>query len=300
MLGTTVRTLRVRARRVGAGAAVSPWWIVGLVTLLGFWLTRHLYGSGMPQGDDVPYHVARDSFAFHDLFLHGHLDGWSPVFNGGSQQFLIYGPGLAMLCALAHVLTLGLVSQPTLLGIFASLGLVGTAPAMYVLGRAMRLSPVGAGVAGAMSLAVSVPFGVGASGTFGNGLVPHQVSVPFFLLVMAGVVHLTRAPSRRWTLVTAGSAAMIMVTHSLSLPILAPAVALLLALGFVRIPFALSRIGRLAAAGVAGLGISAWWWLPLLENPGPRPPLATWGTAPFATRLHDMITGQDWARRSAR
>ena len=268
--------------------------LVTLITVVGVRLTRRLYGTGLPQGDDAPYHLARNTFAYQQLFSHGHLDGWSPMFSGVEQLFLLYGPGLAMVSAVARVLTFGQLDNATLLSILAAVGYVATAPAMYLLARALRLSPVGAAVSGVMALGVSVIFGVGPAGTFESGLIPHQVCVPFFLIALAGVVHLVEGRSRRWLLITVGSVTFITVTHSPSVQVLTVTIVLLLLLGSIRSVLTGAGAWRLGLAAVMTVGLATWYWAPLAEESGPRPPLASWGTEPFATRLHDMFTGKDW------
>ena len=71
--------------------------------LVGFILVRRVLVGGLPEGDDAPYHVAKNAFAFTEIFARGHLDGWGPTFSMGSQQFLLYGPGASLVAAALRV-----------------------------------------------------------------------------------------------------------------------------------------------------------------------------------------------------
>ena len=77
--------------------------------LLGMWLTRHVWGGVAPEGDDLPYHLSRAQFGWSSIFRAGHLDGWMPRFGAGSQAFLLYGPGLAIVFCTNHSIA-GLLS----------------------------------------------------------------------------------------------------------------------------------------------------------------------------------------------
>lgn len=268
--------------------------VVGLV-VLGLWMSRHVYGHGLAAGGDATYHVARNTYGIDHLFLRFHLDGWSPDFSGGSQHFLLYGPGTALLGFAGRILTLGVAGDASILAAISGLALVATAPAMYLLGRILGLRQVGAAVAGGVSLAISVPFGGGVAGTFGNGLVPHQIALPLSLVSLAGIARVSEGPSRRWMAVTATTLAAVVVIHPVSMPIIAIAASLILALGSIRQRPALAAVRRLLWVGAAALAASCWWWYALIGHASDRPPLASWGNDTLGRSLVPLLQGRDWA-----
>ena len=76
------------ARLGGRARALTPeprpcWPNVGpaIGVLVGFILVRRVLVGGLPEGDDAPYHVAKNAFAFTEIFARGHLDGWGPTFS---------------------------------------------------------------------------------------------------------------------------------------------------------------------------------------------------------------------------
>lgn len=269
---------------------------------------RRVLAGGLPEGDDVPYHVAKNAFAFGEIFGRGHLDGWAPTFSMGSEQFLLYGPGSALAASALRVVTLGVVDHRTLVGWVASLGFVGTAPAAYFLARGLRLGRVGASVVGVVSLCVSVPFGTGLAGTFDLGLVPHQLAVPLVLVTLGALVRVVEFPDRRWVTLGALSAMALTVTHLTSALITGAAFAVLMlgrfaALGRRRTgnPGELVGVGwrdtayRLVLTGALAAGFGAWWLVPLAENSGPRPSTATWNTPPFGQEVLRLLRTRLWS-----
>lgn len=271
---------------------------VAIPLALGLYLVRHVvFGGGLPPGDDMPYHAAKNDFATRWFFADGHLDGWSPLFSLGSQQFLLYGPGMAVVSALLRLLTLNHVSQQTALGLVASLGFMATAPAMAYLARVCGLSRAASAIAAVVALTVSVPYGVGIAGTFDLGLAPHQVATPLVLLFFAFGIQLTERPCRRFAVLTGAAAAAVAVTHLTSLLVALVAFALLYLPVIGRFRPTVDRARGVALAGVAFVGLAAWWAIPLAAHSGPRPPTATWETPPFWTRVGEIVGGYSGTNR---
>lgn len=280
----------------------------GIGIVVGLILVRGVLGGGLPEGDDVPYHVAKNAFAFSQIFGRGHLDGWAPTFSMGSEQFLLYGPGSALVASALRLVTLGTVDHRTLVAWVAALGYVATAPAAFFLARGVRIGRVGASVVGVASLCVSVPFGTGLAGTFDLGLIPHQLAVPLVLVTLGALVRIVESPDRRWVTLAAVSAMGVTVTHLTSALVALAAFAALL-LGRWVAPVA-DRAGvappssgifvayRLVLAGALAAGLGAWWLLPLMENSGPRPSTATWRTAPLGQEVLNLLRTRLWASQA--
>ena len=286
----------------------SPGWLrligPGIGVVVGLILVRGVLGGGLPEGDDAPYHVAKNLFAFSEIFGRGHLDGWAPTFSMGSEQFLLYGPGSALVASALRLFTFGTVDHPTLVAWVGALGYVATAPAAYFFARGLRLGRVGASVVGVASLCVSVPFGTGLAGTFDLGLIPHQLAVPLVLVTLGALVRVVESPDRRWVTLAAVAAMGVTVTHLTSALVALAAFAVMMLCRWaapvrdrVRTPpsHGLFAAYRLALAGVLAAGFGAWWLLPLAENSGPRPSTATWRTPPFGEEVQRLLRTRLWA-----
>ena len=273
--------------------------------LVGFVLVRRVLVGGLPEGDDAPYHVAKNAFAFTQIFARGHLDGWGPTFSMGSQQFLLYGPGASLVAAALRLVSFGLVDQRTLVGWVGALAFVATAPAAYFMARGLRLGRTGASVVGLAALCVSVPYGTGLAGTFDLGLVPHQLAVPMVLVTLGALIRVVDQPDRRWVTLAAAAATGVTVTHLTSALVTLAAFGILVAARSLTPsdpsdvaaggPHAGLRAAyRLGLAGLLAAGFGAWWLLPLSQNPGPRPATATWDTPELGQEVLSLVRTDLW------
>lgn len=267
-------------------------WVMPALT--GLYVVRTvMLTDGLPPGDDIPYHLAKNRFAVEEFFRRGVLDGWSPLFSQGSQQFLLYGPGMAIAAALVRGVTFGLVSDLTALKVVMVLSFAAIAPASMFLARALGLSRLAAAAIGFLSLTVSVPYGVGVSGTFDLGLAPHQLAAPFVLVAWGALVRLLRSDGRRWALVMGIASAVVVVTHLTSFFGLAIGATVIVAVNALVHRAHFDQLWRLGVAAVWALTLSAFWWVPLARDPGPRPATATWSTPSFTERLRLILSGTD-------
>lgn len=302
-------------------ACVGP----GIGVLVGLVLVRRVLSGGLPEGDDVPYHVAKNAFAFTEIFARGHLNGWAPTFSMGAEQFLLYGPGASLLAASLRVLTLGMVDHRTLVGWVGAIGYVATAPAAYFLARGLHFRRTGASIVGLAALCVSVPFGAGPAGTFDLGLVPHQLAVPLVLLTLGALIRVIEYPDRRWVTLTAVFAMGVTVTHLTSALVTVAAFGVLItgralvsangasedryltnndistaaagenSRAAAENSSAICALYRVGLTGLLAAGFGAWWLVPLAENSGPRPSTATWDTPPLGDEVASLLTTRLWA-----
>lgn len=75
---------------------------LALCSLVAAWMTSALWGPGLPAGSDMARHYWRARVE-SDLFVAtGHIDGWSPYWHLGLQQFLFQSYGYYFLIALAE------------------------------------------------------------------------------------------------------------------------------------------------------------------------------------------------------
>ena len=242
-------------------------------------------------GDDVPYHLLRARFGWRELLLHGHLDGWSPLFGAGSQHFLVYGPGLTFGFGAVKVVTLGQLSDTRCLGLLVWVMFAATGPAMFSLARSLRIPARHAGIAAVAAFCVSVPFGVGVSGTYDIGLLAHGVATPLFLWGLSLAVRCCSTDQQQRPVVLGMVAGLLLVTH--------PASALMFAITVtVMVPFLVRDIGwvtagvRLGRPALYAVGITAFWWIPLALRHAPMQPSPNWPTPTLAERVEAMIRGQ--------
>lgn len=192
-----------------------------IAVLIALWLTSAVWGGRPPAGDDVTGHLSRANFAVRQLMARGRIDGWNPQFILGYQEFLFLGPGFTWAVGLVKWLSFGSVSIE---GAFktVTLGSFAAVPASVAfLARSFGLSRRASGAAAILSLAVNSPFGgVGLNGLFAIGLVPHQFAAPFFFLALGGTLRVLREPKPCWTIFTAHTLAVLVLSHGRSVFIL--------------------------------------------------------------------------------
>lgn len=263
--------------------------LVGMAVALR--LTRQAWGPELVPGADVSGHLVRTEVGF-EILRQGDLDGWSSRFGLGYQQFLFYGQGFTWLLGLVRLVTFGLLSTPGAMKVVAIASLVAIPPAAAFLARSLGLGARGAGVVAVLSLLPSSPFGVGADGLFGIGLLPQQVAGVLFLVVFGAIVRSLTRPGRRWIVLVALGLAALVVTHLITVAILAAFVACTVVVLAITRELDPRGLGRIALAGVVAAGLSAFWIVPFLAHRNLHGPVATWETPPFGERLADVLAGR--------
>jgi hypothetical protein len=214
---TRIRVPLTRLRGALRGSRLVLWVGMLIAAMTALWLTAGVWGGRLPTGDDTIAHVIRTKFAIENLISEGRTDGWAPSFLLGYETFLFSGPAFAWAVALVRVLSFGLLSvagafKVVFVGSFVALPLT-----VAFLARSFGLERRTAGVAAILTLVVNSPYGgVGLSGLFGIGLATHQFGAIFFFLALGSAVRLLRHPSARWTVLTAGSVAILLTAHGLS------------------------------------------------------------------------------------
>jgi hypothetical protein len=212
---------------------------------LALWMTAGAWGNRPPSGEDTLAHLVRAEFALRELFPRGRLDGWHPGFILGYQEFLFIGPGFTWAVALVRVASLGQLSvagafKVVFIGSFVLLPL-----SVAFFARSFGLSRRGAGIAGILTLAVNNPFGVGTQGLFNVGLVVHQFGASFFFLTLGGVARLLEQPRLKWVLVSGTAGAALLVSHGISVILLAPLIAIIMVVRLLPAPSADLRSKRI-------------------------------------------------------
>jgi len=277
----------------------ARWWervsptAVGVVVAVAVasWSTRGAWGPHPPHGEDVMAYLVRADFALPNLVAHGRLDGWLPRFYLGYQEFLFNGPGVTWAMAALRGVTFGALSNAGALKLLGVLSFAAVPAAMAFLARSLGLGRLTAGIAAVLSLLVSSVFGPGLQGLYAVGLVSHQLGAPLFLLALGAMLRVPRERRWRWVLLGAVSLAALVITHLISVMILA-LIFPLLAFGFRREHLGRAALARFALTGVLAAALAAWWLVPALVHRDLRGTVATWGTPPFGDRIDAIVNGQ--------
>lgn len=288
------RQAKAEAEIAARAVAIRGVGFVGslLAAVVALWVTREVWGPGLPAGEDVMGHLVRADFGIDYLLSRGQIDGWFPRFMLGYQMYLFNGPGFNWTLGLVKALSLGTLSTDGAFKVVALGSLALTPSAVAFAARSLGLSRLAAGVAAVLSLAASTPFGMGLQGLFGTGLIPHQLGAIFFFLAFGSCLRLLRDPRARWVLLASVSIALLLVTHLISVMILA-----FLLLFYVGVDIATretSRKGLIALMAAAGgsAALAAFWLVPFVAHRNLTAALTTWGVPPFGQRMAEILRGE--------
>jgi len=238
-------------------------------------------------------HLVRAEFGVRWLGPRGRLDGWQPNFGLGYEQYLFLGPGLSWAVGAVHWLSLGLVSvagafKVVVVGSFVALPL-----AVAFLARSFGLGWRAAGLAAALSLCVSNPFGgVGIPGTFDIGLAAHQFGAIPTLLALGGMLRVAVDPRPRWVVFAGAALAATLVSHAISVVVLAVLLVVVLPTLVATDRPTAAAVGRLTRAVAVAGGLAAFWLVPVVVHRDLRGILTSWENPPLAKRLADLLGGQ--------
>ncbi|HEV2759169.1 MAG TPA: hypothetical protein VGV86_06325 [Acidimicrobiales bacterium] len=276
--------------------------------VLGVWLTSGAWGGGPPAGDDVTAYAIRTDFAIRHLFPRLRVDGWDPSFMLGYQGFLFLGPGSTWAIALTKALTLGMLSTIGAVKVLSIVCFVAVPLTVAFVATSLGLSRRAAGVAAVLALAVNNPYGGGLQALYNVGLIAQQVAVPFFFLALGGMVRLLRDPKPRWTVLTAVSVGVLVVTHTPSLAVLGLVIGIIVGASLIDqrpvegestaggapSPGVVDRrsLVRVFLAVAAGAALGACFLLPAFAHQDLQGPFIGWGTPPLGERLSQVWRGE--------
>ena len=262
-----------------------------VAVVLGLWLTAGAWGARPPAGDDVMALLIRADRGV-DITSGGHLDGWSPDFMLGYPQYLYYGPGFAWLIGIVRLLTFGLLSTEGALKVVDIVSFVAVGPAAAFLARAAGLSRRGAGVAAVLALAVDNVYGVGLAAIFTIALTPHQIAASLFCVALGASLRTLVDPRRRWPVLVALSIGLTIVTHPITTLVLGMFLAVGLPCLLLTDKLSARAVGRLAAGGLTGLALAAFWVLPYVTHLGGRGEITAWGIPSIGDRVQAILEGK--------
>jgi hypothetical protein len=148
-----------------------------------------------------------------------------------------------------------------------------------------------AGIAAVLSLLVSSLFGVGLQGLYLTGLLSHQLGAVFFCVALGALLRVPADARWRWMLLAAVSVSALVITHLISVLMLAVFFPLL-AFGLRREHLGRAAFTRLALTVLLAAGLLAWWLVPALVHRDLRGQIATWETPPFGDRIDAIVDGR--------
>ncbi len=167
-------------KRTGRRLVVAA--VLACASALAVWLTWPVWSDGRILNSDGPRNLLR-AHVMGEIFLPaGHVDGWSPYWYLGAQQFLFHSYGYFFLIAAFQKLCAGFLDIDAAFKLFNVLPIVALPPAVYYLGTRIGLSAAGGAAAALASLALGTATGFGLRGVFGVGLLLQSVGIVLFAL----------------------------------------------------------------------------------------------------------------------
>lgn len=283
------------------------------------WGLRWWLGAASRHGDDTAGHLQRIEAAWA-LFTHGRLDGWFDGAMLGYQLHLFYGPGLAVASGVVKILSLGRASSEICLAVVLVVALMAVPWALARLGRALGLGWWSASTAGVLGLVMSSPRGGGIQGGFDTALAAQQLAVPMVLVALAMTVELVstqpdrtsppgqmsatdsmpgvdpvRLPDptmpQRSQLQLGGVLMSIAMTHPLSLVMTMMFTPLVLGVAWISGDARPRNLRRLVPAGGWFVGLSALWWVPMVDRRDLRGPVTSWDLPGVVEHVRMFVTG---------
>ncbi|MDD3885555.1 MAG: hypothetical protein PHI35_01640 [Victivallaceae bacterium] len=251
-----VRRLFKRLHGSASGALFYPIFLLVLV-LLGF---SPLLMPGMPSGHDMLFHLARIQ-GLADALCNGNIPNY---INFDALDGFGYAAGMfysdAGLLLPAAMAALGV---PTLIAykLFLVLWMIFSAFMMYWAVTRICGSPF-AGFCAGLMLAWSSYM---ACDGFIRAALGEYMAVPFIIMVLLGCYNMLYDSPRKFMPLAIGGAGLLIV-HNISTVLTAIAVGLWLLFNMVIFLREPRRIFWLAAAGIAALGVAAFYLFPMAEQ----------------------------------
>jgi hypothetical protein len=283
-----------RLARVAGLEQVATLLFFGVVAVaFALFLTAGVWGPAVLPGTDTIPHLMQAELAGQVLLPHGLLDGWQSNVGMGYQQFLFLGPGLSWLVVAVHWLSFGLLSIAGALKAVAIGSFVALPLAVMFLARSFGLDRRASGIAAVLSLAVSSPFGgVGIAGTFGVGLLGHELGALGFLVTLGAILRTLVDPRARWVLLTAVGFMLLCITHPISALLLAAFLVVIVPTLAVTDRPTVRMLARAAIAVAIGAALAGFWMVPAFAHEDLRGVVTSWENPPLARRLSDILGGE--------
>ncbi|MFT4571382.1 MAG: hypothetical protein ACI8TX_002490 [Hyphomicrobiaceae bacterium] len=191
--------------------------LLGLLACSGAaaWMTAALWEPGLPAGLDMARHYWRARVESELFFANGHVDGWSPYWHLGLQQFLFQSYGYYFAMALAHRLVGDGVAFLTVFKAFLVVPFLVLPWMAYAMARAVHIARWACLVGAATVLSVASGTGFGIKGWYSTGL---MLQAPGVLLIGVAILTAIRGINKGgiWVPMTALATGIALVTHLIS------------------------------------------------------------------------------------
>lgn len=246
----------------------TSWWLwLALLALPALW---PFYSEGLPRSFDGGLHLLRLSLLDDHIRQGILLPRWTPslILGYGYPLFNFYAPGAYYLAELLHLL--GFSLYHAFIGAFV-LQILFAGWGMYLLAYEQLKPRVSAGEqnrAGWAALVAATAYLYGPyllTNVYIRGAIAEAGAQALLPWIFWGVLRLVQAnrPAPYFLLVT-GTLGALALTHNITLLFLPPVLLLFALLQWLRIPQRWRRLPWLIGAFLFAMGLSAFFWLPLL------------------------------------
>jgi hypothetical protein len=193
-------------------------YILLLTAIISSWVYLSFWKEGLPSGWDSAQHYFR-CWLMENLFLPNFkVDGWSPYWYLGVQQFLFYSPLLFILVVLFHFFTFQLISLAFAYKIFYFLVYFCLPFICYWLMRQLEIDPLPSSLAAMTVPSFSALHGLGIESLFMCGLFTQAFGLLLFCLSLGLLIRLdsNSHSGTKNTLLLGLSIGILLISHIVS------------------------------------------------------------------------------------
>ncbi len=158
--------------------------ILILTAAICLFVFSHFWDDGLPASWDAGQHYFRAWQMKHLFLANFRIDGWSPYWYLGVQQYLFYSPLFFVLIVLLHFFTFQLVPLVVCFKLFYFLVYLCLPFSCYWLMRQFRIDPIPAALAALGVPAFSALHGMGVESLFVPGLVTQGFGLIVFCFAL--------------------------------------------------------------------------------------------------------------------
>lgn len=185
--------------------------------LLAFWMLSNLWGAGLPASWDACQHYVRCLVTKNVLLSNFKIEGWSPYWYLGSQQFLFYSPFLFVLICLVNLLSFEILPLMFCYKLFYFIIFLGVPLAGYWLMRKINIPAVPSALAALGAISFSAIHGFGVAGLFVAGLMTQGFGLILFTFSIGFLMKLGSTEAKfRDVLILGLLTGLIFITHVIS------------------------------------------------------------------------------------
>lgn len=169
-------------------------YVLFLTGILALWVFIPFMREGLPASWDAGALYYRCLIMKNIFLCNFRLDGWSPYWFLGVQQFLFYPPLPFLLIVLLHFLTFQLVPLVLVFKLIYFIAYFSLPFVCYWLLRQMEIDPLASSLAALGVPAFSAIHGIGIEALFTSGIFTSVFSLPFFCLALGVLIRPVKRP----------------------------------------------------------------------------------------------------------